>query len=44
MKRDVDFMTFQCTVPYNAVQAVIQHGDRAKLAETIFAIIRWTWI
>lgn len=41
MKRDVDFMTFQCTVPYNTVQAVVQHGEHAKVAESIFAINRW---
>jgi len=35
-------MTFQCTVPNNAVQALMQHGDRADVAKTIFAIILCT--
>jgi hypothetical protein len=43
MKRDVDFMTFQFTVPYVTVQAVIENGNRAKVTKTIFAIIRWNW-
>jgi hypothetical protein len=34
----MDTMPLQRTVCYNTVQAVIQHGERAKVATKIFAI------